>query len=640
MTKARHRVSEFQDETQRAALGHTMLLRWIAVGILIWGSVWIFLFQHATPRQIEFLFLPILSLLALVAVAVAGCRHRLGPWAYWLGALLLYITLGSAFNPSFFSSWQHTNAILLFVVLGMPVLFALGQASIDLRILCGTCIALSLLGLLDNTGTDLRAGIAGLVNSGPVSEGMQIAIVTDRSDSFYNRSQRAHEVWILFLTWISLAALRPATQRGWVVATIVLAMTGLAIATGYSLATRLTFIVSIGVFFAVLSAPRFMRGLSLLALLVFLLCTPFVAKTVWLWLMSNPEAFNGFSEADRIVLRLARLEYWAEIIEQQPWTGLGPGAYRELPRMPFDEAFAAREAYPTLVQLYDLGQRTGFPHNFSLHVWGELGVFGILIVTGFVARLFVDTFPVRPRDAGASARCALLVSVLFIFGVDRVAYTGQNIFQLVLTAGLAAGTMPVSARSVPTLTLPGLSLRRECFLVLSLLLGGLLVAAGSSMRVHFADSRYTPEHSTLDIERGVVRLHGKELTLGGSPLGYIDGSSYAEQGKRGNTGVMTVSGWAYNPAATSNTIRVLVFHGEKLLGVTRTGRASPHLQRTSSQQNLDLLFAGFSLRIPVQSLGRNPQAAINAVFISPSGPAALASVTTSARQKLQAIRPN
>ena len=132
--------------------------------------------------------------------------------------------------------------------------------------------------------------------------------------------------------------------------------------------------------------------------------------------MNNPEIFDGFDDTAHIAKRLARGEYWAELIERRPWTGLGFNAYRELPHMPFREVFGARPSYPEILQSHEFV--TVFPHNFPLHVWAELGSFGILLATGFVASLLVNAAPVRPRDAGAAARVALLATVLLVFFLD------------------------------------------------------------------------------------------------------------------------------------------------------------------------------------------------------------------------------
>ncbi len=631
------------------------LLRWVSVAILTWFSIWIFFFQHATPWQLTLLLSPVLSALGLAAVAVAGRRPRLGPWSYWFGALLLHIVLAGASNPSFFASWRYTEAFLLVAVLGTPILLASSQAAIRARILCGICIVLSLASLLDNIGIGVRPGVAGFVNSEPglnlemtpyratpssvdsesESEGMWIEIPTDRSQPPYRRSQKASETWILFLTWIALAALRPATRRDWLAAAGFMAIAGLAIATGYSWMTRLTFVAGICVFLAVLSAPRFMRGFSLAALLVVFLGAPVAAEAAWSWFTSHPDVFEGLRDPHRFVLRLARYEYWAEMIERQPWTGLGLGAFRELPGLPFHELFGAR-AYPASLQRYLFEDRTLFPHNFALHVWGELGAFGVLLATGFVASLLVNVFPVRRWDVGAAARVTLLAAVLLVHGVDRVAWTEQNAAQLFLAAGLAAGTMRDRDRSAPATALPGLSRRGERLLILSVLLIGLLVAAGNRARIHLADSRYVPEHTLLDVERGEVRRHrAEEIVLDGCAGDYgdrLDGcaAGFIDRVARRGGNVFEVRGWASDPAAAGEVLQVLVFHGAELLGATRTGRARPDLQRPSSLPNLDLLFAGFSLRIRRQQ-DWNPQPhELHAVVLGSSGSFLLRHVRTAA----------
>lgn len=620
------------DDARPLPPGRAALLHCISIAILAWGSIWIFLFQHATELQRDLLFHPVLAVSALVAVAVAGHRPRFGPWAFWLGAMLAYTVLGSALNTSFFASWERVHSLLVSVAFGIPILLALRQAEIGPRILCGACIVLSLAGLLDNVGVDLRAGIADLVNTDLVSEGIRIEIVTDRSDVSYWRSQRSHEVWILCLAWIALAALRPATRREWLVATVVLAVAGLAVATGYSSATKLISIAGVGAFCAAFPAPRIALGLALATVFVLFLGAPVWAEALWSWYVHSPETFDVGTA--KLIARVANWEYWAELIERRPWTGLGVGAYWKLPFMPLAEVFGAR---PSAV-LHPGMEYTTLPHNLPLQVWGDLGAFGVLLVTGLVASLFVNTLPAHMpgRDAGAAARFALLATVLLVFSVDRAVWTEQNLFQLFLAAGLAGGTLTAQARAAPAIALPGLSLRREKLLIGAVLSIGCVVAVGNSVRIHFSASRYAPERTVLDLERGVLRDGAEEIPLDGQAIGFIDWFGYIDRGARGGRDAMTVSGWGYDPAATGDALQVLVFRGSELLGVTRTGRARPDLQRTSSLPNLDLLFTGFELRLP-RPPGWRPRTEVHAVFLGPSGSASPARVTDAARRRMETL---
>ena len=625
--------------------GRAAVLRGASILILAWSSIWIFLFQHASPRwQEATLLFPVMSILALVAFAVAGHRTRPGPWVWWFGALLVHATLGSALNPSVFASAGRAYDFLLSVALGLPILLVLGRAALGARILCGLCIVLSLAGLLDNVGFDVRAGVVGVVLPDPVSE----EVLAETADpSLHKRSQRATSVWALFLAWTALAALRPATRRDWLVAASVFVPVALVVASGYSWATKLTFIAGIGVFFVALYAPRFVLRTSLVVLLVVFLGAPLGAKTGWLWFTGHSEAVSRHSDIGgfrglrtSIVQRLAQREFWAELIERRPWTGFGLYANQELPHMSLPEVFGARPSYAEasrhFVSLRSKSTHTVFPHSFPLQMWGELGTFGILLVTGFVASLLVNAAPTRPRDAGAAARVTLLVTVLLVFGVDRSVWTPQNVVQLALTAGLAAGTLTTHERSVPAVALPGLSLRGERFLILFVLLIGLLVAVGNSVRSSLADRRYAPEHTTLDLERGLLRHRAEEIALDGLVVGYIDWLDFIDGGTRSGRGAIAISGWAYDSTATGEALQVLLFRGSELFGVTRTGRTRPDVQRTSGLPNLDLLFTGYELRVP-RPLGWHPQTKVNAVFLSPSGSASIARVTDPARQRMNAL---
>jgi len=102
-------------------------------------------------------------------------------------------------------------------------------------------------------------------------------------------------------------------------------------------------------------------------------------------------------------------------------------------------------------------------------------------------------------------------------------------FQLFLAAGLAGCTLTARARVAPAIALPGLPLRREKFLIGSALLIGCVVAVGNSMRIHFAASRYAPERTVLDLERGVLRDGAEEIPLDGQAVGFIDGFGYVDR---------------------------------------------------------------------------------------------------------------
>lgn len=622
-----------QNGVRQPSPGRAALASCIAAAILAWGSIWTFLFQHATEFQYDLLFHPVLTLAALAALGLAGQWPRFGPWAYWFAAVLAYAILGSALNPSFSASWERIDALALAAALGIPIMFALGQVRLGPRILCGTSILLSLAGLLDNLGVDVKGAIAGLVNTELVSEEIRIEIETDRSRIMYARSQRAHEVWLLFLAWAALAALRPAARRTWITAAIVLAGTGFAVATGYSWATKLAFVVGIGVFCSVLAAPRITLALSLGVLFVSFLGAPIWAKALWSWFTASPEIFPEGTA--NVIARITNWEYWAELIERRPWLGLGVSAYWNLPTMRLTEVFGAR---PSAV-LHPQMEATYFPHNLPLQVWADLGMFGVLLVTGLVASVLVNAFPANRRghDAGAAARATLVVTVLCVYGVDRAVWTEQNVFQLFLTAGLVAGTW--SGRQPPApaaAVLPGLPLRRERLVVLCVLLIGSLTALGNAARVRYADSRYTPENTVLDLERGMLRHGTEEIPLDTPSVGGIDRFDYVFRGGVFGQDAITVSGWTYDPAATDAAVRVLVFRGSELLGATRTGRTRPDVQRTSALPNLDLLFTGFELRL-LRPPDWRPRTEVDAVFLGPSGSASLARVTDPARRQMKTL---
>lgn len=598
------------DHTRRPQSdGHALLCRWIALVLTGGASIWIFLlapFPMYAWSTLSFIYL-VPAVLGLIATAV-GRQPRLGPWAYWLGAALLYMAINTALNPSLFATWKFTGIFLFVFMLGVPITFALTQAGMSARVLCGMCIFLSLVGILQSRGIDLKAGIANVTDLDP----LQIQLTNHVR---LEGNQKIYEAWLLFLTWITLAALRPATQIHRLVAAAVFTLSGIAIATGYSLSSKITFVCSIGVFFAVVTIPRFARGFTLTVFAVLFLGAPVWAKALWLWSTShiNQDIRGELYKTLHLVKRFGHWEYWAEMVSRQPWTGHGINAYLELPRMWFDELFGTRGPYLTVWRFYNV--RTESPHGFPLQVWSDLGVFGVIIVMGFVASLVVNSFPERTRDIGASARSTLLVAALMVVCLTgNVVWNPHNLIVLMLAAGLAAGTL--RAGRSPARALPGLTMRREKILILSVLLLGVLVVAGSNAWMRLADSRYTPKNTQLDLERGVLRHRGKGIALDKRVHGGID------RIVRHDEYTVTVHGWALGPAAPDASLQVLIFQDATLLGVARTGRPRPNLQRTSNLPNLDLLFSGFELRVtrPVDS---NPQSALHAVFLSPSGSASI-----------------
>ena len=636
--------------TARAAHRGGALLYWTGVAILVWCSIWIFLFQHATHQQQTLLQLPVLSILALAALLAAGRLRRPGPWACWLGAALVYAALSSAFSPSLFTSWRQTSELWLSVALSLPVFLLLGQAGLGARLLCVVCAALAVAGLLDNLGVDLRAGIAALLNTDPAAEGTRIAIAADRDLFFYAMSQRANEVWALFLGWIALAALRPATRRDWLAAGGLFTVVGLLIATGYSWGAKLAFVIGIIAFIAALAWPRFTRRLSLLALLALFLGAPLWGKQVWPWFLNNLELFDWFNahlDADRGVRRLGLWELWAALVDRHPWIGLGFNAHRELPGTSFSEIFGGPLGAPELIRecAYATCETVaGFPHNFALQVWGELGAFGAFLVAGLAASLLVNTLPAGgERDPSRAARYALLVVVVVIYSFDRVPWTMQNVIQFALLGGLVAAT--AGTRHPPAaVALPGLTLRRERFLILLALLAAALTLLGNNAQAYFATRPYTPHNTEFDPERARMRHQGKELDFALGVEGDIESVSRQPVFRHFSTwqehvgDAVTVSGWASDAFRVGETLLVFVFDGTELLGVTRTGRIRPAVQKMSPETNLDLLFSGFELRA-LRPPGWLPQQGVNAVFVAPQGRAGLARLTEAARGQLEVLNP-
>ena len=600
------------------------LLRWIYVTVSAGVTFWAFGFAtSAPPSSLDSAF-PVLVPAALLGLAAVVVRYRpsLEPWVYWLGAVVIYVAVRMVFRPAPFTSWEHTGPFLLTVLVGVPILLALRYAAIGGRTLCGVCIALSAAIWLENSGEYLKPGMTSFIDP-------ELAQIQTTS---WNR--KFHETWLLVITWIALAALRPATRRDWLVAATVFSATLLAIASGYSFTAKLVYAVSIGVFLFMLLAPRLAHWLSLAALVPFFLGAPVMARAFWLWFTGNLGTVGTPGWLFHFIDRFAWWEYSAELIAKHPWIGLGLGGSVRFPRMRVGEIFAGWGVFPTMQpkinsKMERLGEVTAHPHNLPLEVWADLGVFGIVFVTGAVASLLVNTVPVRRQDVGASARGTLLIVMLLVFGGNYGPWDSLSLSMMIFTAGLAAGTLTAGDRRRPAVALPGLTLRRERFLILAVLLIGLLVCAGNGARVHFADGRYAPEHTTFDVERGLLRHRGEEVALDGRAVGYIDGVW-----RDGDA--LTVSGWAYNPAATGEVLQVLVFGGAELLGVTRTGGARPDLQRGSSQPNLDMLFTGFRLRA-FQPPRWRLRAALHAVFLDPNGSASIARVTDHARQRWNAL---
>ncbi len=121
----------------------------------------------------------------------------------------------------------------------------------------------------------------------------------------------------------------------------------------------------------------------------------------------------------------------------------------------------------------------------------------------------------------------------------------------------------------------------------------------------------------LDTESGVLQHRAEEMALDERTIGHI------AQVTLSGEDTITVRGGASDPAATDKAVQALVFHGAKLLSLTCTGRASVEQQRQSEPPNLDLLLAGFELRVP-RPPNWSRQNAIHAVFLSPSGSASIA----------------
>ena len=629
-------VLESEDDTKSLSCCHAALLRWFPAAITAGASIWVF-FLSPFPiypwGRFSCIYLIPVILWGMVLLAASGQRLHFTPWAYWLGAGLVYIALGNALNSSVLASWESASIFLFVVMLGIPIVLVPYHAVVRARAFCGIAVSLSLVILLQNNVFDLKSGLVDILDSG-----QDRTVIVTKSWPWFAGNMKIHEFWVLSLAWLALAALRPSTRRDWFLAASVFCIAGLAVATGYSQSIKLTFVLSICVFPAVFWAPRFTRGVTMTGLFALFLGAPGLARIPWLWFTQNPDGL--FSGASRLVRRSADWRFWAEMVEQRPWTGFGINAYKELPGgIPILEPFAARElSYPASLAHHNKGifDLVESPHSFPLQVWSDLGVFGALLLTGFVASLVVNTFPARPGDVSASARSTLIVAVsVAVCLTGQVVWNPHHLVLLMLAAGLAAGTLTAHERSAPAVPLPGLSLRGERFLILFVLLIGLLVAVGSSVRSSLADRRHAPEHTMLDLKGGVLRHRGEEIALDGQAVGNIDRFGYIDRGAH-REGAIEVSGWAYDPAAVGEALQVLVFGGSELLGVTRTGGVRPDVQRTSPLPNLDLLFTGYELRL-LPSSNWHPQIRVNAVFLSPSGSASMAFVTDSARRQMHAV---
>lgn len=376
------------------------------------------------------------TLQLLFFMAVAGglflmkSRRRLlfQRWMFWPAAFLVFTVSSSVLNPSL-DSWTAGQRLLLSTFLGVVILSAMYHGlqrpgDPGAILLPAFCMLFALVILLQSLGFDLKWAAASLDGTGRLPW------------QFGEWNQKYQETWLLMLTWGAVSAIAPRRPQ---VAALVLSLSGIAVLCGYSYSAKATLLLGIAVYLGSLIAPRTMRhGAAVVAMGSFL-AMPLLAGGIWHYFSERPALFEA---RQGVALHGARRaivwEYTRELISEQPWSGYGLDATRKLPtgRRPAGEVMAEGSLLPAHhAALPPL--RGGHPHSLSLLIWLETGAIGAALGAAFVWAVFRKLGEVRERSRHA-AFLALIVSLLFFFGLNYPAWAPALQTLIIMTAGLMA----------------------------------------------------------------------------------------------------------------------------------------------------------------------------------------------------------
>ena len=217
-----------------------------------------------------------------------------------------------------------------------------------------------------------------------------------------------------------------------------LALTGVAIFSGYSHSARAAYLLGVSVFLASLLTPRAARrGLILVAMGSFLFM-PLVAGYLWQYSF-EPDSPIGSEQAraGRLAKRVVFWKHGTELIAKRPWLGWGLGACKNLPgNSQVAGSLMAEGARLPAVYARHPPLPGGHPHSLPMQIWIETGGIGVVLAVG----LFLAWFRRRvvfQTKARQPALLALVASLMLIFGLNYPVWDPPIQMLIIMTAGLA-----------------------------------------------------------------------------------------------------------------------------------------------------------------------------------------------------------
>lgn len=509
------------------------------------------------------------------------------PWILWVGGLLVWGAC-TAVAESVYGSGTTLGALLLASAWGC-VLYLGFRGTLDrpgarnLFLIKGLVVVVACVSLARSAGFDLLGPLA----SADLSRPWPPRVTNPWTTKFV-----AH--WVLVVGWCGfLAMVRCRRVRPRDLAVLV-ALTGVTVGLSGSKAAIVALAVSAVVGAVAVRWGAWTRRALVGGLMLGVVAAPLFAGVPWRAHSALPGAWvEGPLASLELDARGSIWEYSRRMISMEPLSGWGIGATKALPGGDLSIAEVLGLESPAAESDYArrMAMRGGHPHNAALLIWLDLGLVGALLMAGL---LWAVGRTIAGFESHGLTHAALLglLSVTVIFLVFNYPLWEPEVVSILWMSVV-----------LPAAALPRREVERQVLLRDGVIVG-VLVLLACGLLAHERLSRWLPQRG-LRGQEVVLAGEGGSLFVGGErrPLQFTERlEAGAELVGDGPSGRSFIRGWAYDPAGARSREAVLVFVGQKLVGLTWPERPSPEAFSRTEPKDVRALVSGFLVPVEPEKL--------------------------------------
>lgn len=532
--------------------------------------------------------------LAIGAVGLPWFLVRLGtsslsipPWILWLGGLLVWGAC-TAVAGSAYGSGTTLGALLLAsgwgCVLYLGFRRALDQPDArDLFLIKGLVVLVACVSLARSAGFDLLGPLA----SADLSRPWPPRVTNPWTTKFV-----AH--WVLVVGWcgfLAMARCRRVRPRDLVV---LVGLIGVVLGLSGSKAAIVALVASAVVGAIAVRWGAWTRRALVGGLMLGVVAAPLLAGVPWRAHSALPGTWvEGPLAPLELDARGSIWEYSRQIISMEPLSGWGIGATKALPGGDLSIAEVLGLEGPAAESDYArrMAMRGGHPHNAALLIWLDLGLVGALLTAGLLWTVGRTIAGFEDHGLTHAALLGLLSVTVIFLAFNYPLWEPEVVSILWMSVVLPAAILPRGEGERRVLLRDGVIM-------------GVLVLFGCGLLAHERLSRWLTQRD-LRGQKVVLAGKGGELLVGRErrPFQFTESlQAGAELVRDGPSEPFFIRGWVYDQAGARCREAVLVFVGQRLVGLTWPERPSPEAFARTEPRDVRALVSGFLVPVEPERL--------------------------------------